>query len=294
MILNISGRTDIVAFYTPWLLKRLGEGFVDVRNPFVSTLVHRIYFQDVDLIVFCTKNPLPILPYLSKITIPFVFHITVTPYQKDIEKGVPDKSRVIEAIHQIASLIGKEKVFVRYDPIFINEKYTIEYHLRAFERLCTLLKGATSTIIVSFLDTCKNTIAHASLLKARPLEEKDYEKIGLGFSKSAEKNGMIVQTCFEERNLVEYGFSLGDCVSRNMVRSFIGKEYPKWKARKGNLCSCAEMVDIGAYNCCLHFCAYCYANYDEKEVEHRYKEHDPSSSLLLGHITKNDQIKVRK
>ena len=49
MILNISGRTDIVGFYTPWFLKRLKAGFVDVRNPYNETQVSRIYFEDVDL-----------------------------------------------------------------------------------------------------------------------------------------------------------------------------------------------------------------------------------------------------
>ena len=33
MILFASGRCDIVAFYTPWFINRLKEGFVDVRNP---------------------------------------------------------------------------------------------------------------------------------------------------------------------------------------------------------------------------------------------------------------------
>ena len=69
MILNVSGRTDIVAFYTPWFMKRYHEGFVDVRNPFNPKLVSRIYFDDVDLIVFCTKNPLPIIDYLQEIGI---------------------------------------------------------------------------------------------------------------------------------------------------------------------------------------------------------------------------------
>lgn len=63
MILNVSGRTDIVAFYTPWFINRYKEGFVDVRNPIYPKLVSRIYFNDVDLIVFCTKNPHPILPF---------------------------------------------------------------------------------------------------------------------------------------------------------------------------------------------------------------------------------------
>ena len=58
MILNVSGRTDIVAFYTPWFINRLKEGFVDVRNPFNPKLISRINFDDVDAIMFCTKNPL--------------------------------------------------------------------------------------------------------------------------------------------------------------------------------------------------------------------------------------------
>ena len=39
MILNVSGRTDIVAFYSDWFINRLKEGFVDVRNPFNNKMV---------------------------------------------------------------------------------------------------------------------------------------------------------------------------------------------------------------------------------------------------------------
>ena len=60
MILNVSGRTDIVAFYMPWFMNRLKEGFVDVRNPFNPKLVSRIMMEDVDLLFFCKKNPIPI------------------------------------------------------------------------------------------------------------------------------------------------------------------------------------------------------------------------------------------
>ena len=66
MILFVSGRTDIVAFYTPWFINRYKVGYVDVRNPFYPSLVSRIYFDDVDLLYFCTKNPLPIIPYLKE------------------------------------------------------------------------------------------------------------------------------------------------------------------------------------------------------------------------------------
>lgn len=93
MILNVSGRTDIVAFYTPWFMKRLEEGYVDVRNPFYQKQVSRIYFKNVDAIVFCTKNPLPILSEIEKIKKTILFQVTLTPYKKDIEPYVPLKER---------------------------------------------------------------------------------------------------------------------------------------------------------------------------------------------------------
>ena len=98
MILNVSGRTDIVAFYTEWFMNRYKEGFVDVRNPFNPKLVSRINFKDVDLILFCTKNPKPILNHLKDIDKPILFHVTLTPYKKDIEPNVIDKSEIIESI----------------------------------------------------------------------------------------------------------------------------------------------------------------------------------------------------
>ncbi|MDE6285168.1 MAG: DUF1848 domain-containing protein, partial [Bacilli bacterium] len=137
MILIVSGRTDIVAFYSQWFIKRLEAGFVDVRNPFNASLVSRIFFDDVEAFFFCTKNPLPILPYLDKLKKPMLFHVTITPYGKDIEPNVVDKTKIIAGVKKIASVIGKENVFVRYDPVFINEKYTIDYHVKAFGRLCT-------------------------------------------------------------------------------------------------------------------------------------------------------------
>ena len=45
MILNVSGRCDIVAFYTKWFMNRYKEGYVMVRNPFNYHLVNEIYLN---------------------------------------------------------------------------------------------------------------------------------------------------------------------------------------------------------------------------------------------------------
>ena len=291
MILNVSSRTDIIAFYEKWLIKRVEAGFVDVRNPFNPKLVNRINFSDVDLILFCTKNPIPILNDLNKIKIPYLFQITITPYKRDIEPNVPSKKEVIEAVKKISQAIGKENVSVRYDPIFLSEKYNITYHIKAFKKLCMLLNGYIETIIVSFLDEYKNVLKNKNVLQYREFTEEDYKIIGKNFSKIAKLNNMKVQTCFEDRNLTEYGFTKGECLSHELAYRLTGKKYKSWKARK---CNCVEMVDIGVYNSCKHFCKYCYANYDEKIVNNNFKNHDVNSSLLIGNVKKDDIIKTRK
>lgn len=291
MILNVSSRTDIIAFYEKWLIKRVEAGFVDVRNPFNPKLVSRINFSDVDLILFCTKNPIPILNDLNKIKIPYLFQITITPYKRDIEPNVPSKKEVIEAVKKISQAIGKENVSVRYDPIFLSEKYNITYHIKAFKKLCMLLNGYVETIIVSFLDEYKNVLKNKNVLQYRKFTEEDYKIIGKNFSKIAKLNNMKVQTCFEDRNLTEYGFTKGECLSHELAYRLTGKKYKSWKARK---CNCVEMVDIGVYNSCKHFCKYCYANYDEKIVNNNFKNHDINSSLLIGNVKNDDIIKTRK
>ena len=294
MILNVSGRTDIVAFYTKWFMNRYKEGFVDVRNPFYPTSVSRIYFADVDLIVFCTKNPRPIIPYLKEIKKPIIFHTTITPYKSDIEPNVKDKTELINDVIEVSKIIGKEFTYVRYDQIFISEKYTIEYHIKAFDKLCKLLNGHVEKIIVSFIDNYQNVRKNEKTLNFREFTEKDYKIIGENFSKSAKENNLIVQTCFEENDLTKYGFTKGECLSHELAYILTGKKYKNWTARKEQKCNCVEMVDIGVYNSCPHFCKYCYANFNEEKVKDNFKLHDDNSSLLVGHITKEDVIKVRK
>lgn len=291
MILNVSGRTDIVAFYTEWFMNRYKEGYVDVRNPFNPIQVSRIKFQDVDAIVFCTKNPIPIINHLKEIKKPILFHVTITPYKKGIEPNVPSKKQIIESIKELSKIVGIDNLFIRYDPIFLSKDYNIDYHIKAFDRLCSILKGYVKTIIISFIDNYKNVKKNQQILKVQDFTEEDYKQIGLSFSRIAKANNMTVQTCFEEHNLVEYGFKKGECLSHELAFKLTGKaNFKKWSARK---CNCVEMVDIGVYNSCKHLCKYCYANYGENKVTSNFKNHDPNSSLLVGHLRDDEVIKPR-
>ncbi len=295
MILNVSGRCDIPAFYSKWFINRYKEGYVDVRNPFNENMVSRIYFDDVDAILFCSKNPIPILKYLKLIDKPILFHITLTPYKRDIEPGVPAKGNIINAIKKLSNIIGIDNIYVRYDPIFLSDIYNIDYHVKEFDTLCNLLDGYVKNIIISFIDDYKNVRNNMRYLKVRPFTDKDYEIIGVNFSKSAKKHNMTVQTCFEDRNLCEYGFIKQDCIGIELAYKLTGKtNFKKSKIRKKGKCNCIETVDIGVYNCCKHYCKYCYANFNEKKVETNFSKHNPNSSLLIGELKDTDIIKIRR
>lgn len=294
MILFASGRTDIPAFYSNWFINRVKAGFVDVRNPFNQKLVSRIYFSDVDLIMFCSKNPLPMINKLDILKVPVLFHVTITPYGKDVEPNIPDKRLIIDGVKKLSLVLSIDNVVVRYDPIFLSDKYNVDYHIRAFDKLCKNLNGYVNKIIVSFMDEYKNVRSNKNILKYRAFTREDYKKIGEAFSKSAHDNGMSVQTCFEDEDLTQYGFVKSECLSHELAYILTGKKFKSSNVRKEKKCECVQMVDIGDYNSCMHMCKYCYANYDEKAVSSNFERHDDNSSLLIGSIQSDDVIKVRK
>lgn len=283
MIINASGRTGIVAYYMNWFVNRWNEGYFDVRNPFNPKLVSRIFVSDVDMIVFCTKNPLPLLDTIHLFSVPIQLQVTITGYFKDMEPQVPDKGEIIACVQKLSSYLGKENVCVRYDPILLNSKYDVDYHIRAFNKLCTILKGYVSKMIVSFVDDYKN-VRNNHLDYHEPSNE-EYLKLKEAF----EKNDMKIVSCMENK------YHIGDekdcCISIKYAFERTGKFFKEWKARD---CHCVNMVDVGAYNSCLHGCKYCYANFDSKKIVSNYKMHDVNSSLLIGHLNLDDQVKIRR
>lgn len=216
-------------------------------------------------------------------SVPIQLQVTITGYFKDMEPQVPDKGEIIACVQKLSSYLGKENVCVRYDPILLNSKYNVDYHIRAFNKLCTILKGYVSKVIVSFVDDYKN-VRNNHLDYHEPSNE-EYLKLKETF----EKNDMKIVSCME--NEYHIGDEKDCCISIKYAFERTGKLFKEWKARD---CHCVNMVDVGAYNSCLHGCKYCYANFDSKKIVSNYKMHDVNSSLLIGHLNLDDQVKIRR
>ena len=296
MILNTGLRTDIPGFFSEWFYNRIEEGFVYVRNPYVKNQIYsyRLDPELIDCIIFCTKNPKPMLENLEKIDkFNQYWHITITPYEKEIEPNVPPMNDVLESFKYLSKKLGKENVTLRYDPIFINEKYTLEKHIESFEYIANSLSDYTTEAIISFIDLYEKT--KRNFPKAREVTKDERLKLGKEFAQIGKKNNITIKTCVEGSELDKFGIDSSGCMTKEVIERAINKNLniPKQKARNGE-CYCLLNNDIGEYNTCAHGCLYCYANSNKKLVKRNLKLHDPKSPILIGEIKEDDIIKEMK
>lgn len=293
MILNTGCRTDIPAYYSRWFYNRIKEGYVCTRNPYRTdqVLKYRLDPEVVDILCFCTKNPEPMLPRLAELNrFRQFWFVTLTPYGKDIETHVPDKRTVLESIQQLSAAVGAKAVGWRYDPIFITEKYSVEYHLRAFEKMASELQNQVNACVISFLDLYEKT--KRNFPAARAVIEKEQKYLTTRFAEIGEKYGIPIRTCCENISLAQCGVDVSGCMTKTVLETATDCHLtvPKKKKSPRAQCNCLLGADIGMYNTCPHGCIYCYANYDRKTVRQNVKLHEPDSPFLIGGFRKGDKI----
>lgn len=300
MILSVSRRTDIPAFYSTWFLARLRAGFVDVPNPFNSHQVSRISLrpEDVDCIVFWTKNPAPLLPHLVELDAMgyrYYFQVTLTPYGRDAEPGLPEKAELVRTFQTLSSTIGREKAVWRYDPIFLTEKYTADWHEAAFRRLLGELASYTERCVISFLDLYCKTARNTKPLGLLPLTEECMEDIAARFSRAAEGSGLDLQSCSEAVDLDRYGIRHGSCIDKERIERVLGAAVDVRKdPTQRQECGCMQSVDVGQYNTCLHLCRYCYANFNADMARACMRNHHDDSTMLTGRLSLTAKVTERK
>lgn len=299
MILSASRRTDIPNYYSEWLARRFRAGFLCVRNPMNFRQVSRITLNPnvIDCIVFWTKNPAPMLPYLDEYRrYMYYFQFTLTGYGKDIEPGLPDKRRIlIPAFCELADRIGRDRVIWRYDPIFLSDHYTLDYHVKAFTRIAEALVGRTRRVVISFLDDYEKTKRNMKGINIQGLTKEKMRRLAHSFAVIAGRYGMEIQTCAEKIDLSEYGITHGACIDREYIEHLLGCRLRAGKDHgQRPECRCMESVEIGSYHTCRNGCRYCYANFSDGRVQARIRDFDVDSPILCGKMEPEDRITERK
>lgn len=283
MIISASRRSDIPCYYSEWLLNRLQEGYVLVPNPRNANRLSRVELspQNVDCIVFWTKNPAPMLSRLSRVDemgYPYYFEFTVTAYGRETEPNLPEKQAVIDTFKRLSDQIGPDRVDWRFDPILKEEEFSASRIGAQYENLCRQLRDYTERCIISFVDEYYHTRNRTKTLNRNEM----LEAAGM-ISDIGSQYGLPVVSCAEEIDLSSLGIEHASCIDRSKVERLVGSLIKlKKDAGQRPACGCIESVDIGAYDTCGNGCTYCYAVTGEKVLKRKMGQHDPNSPLMTG------------
>jgi len=294
MIVSASRRTDIPAFYAQWFINRVRDGYCTVPNPFNKTQVARVSLlrNDVDVIVFWTRNPEPLMPHLKELEAKgyrFYFHYTITGYPRLIDIRSPCLESALAAFRRLADEIGTARVIWRYDPILFGNMTDLKYHAERFAEIARSLRGFTRRCVVSLADPYPKAERRLQRLARQGVhffraDEAHLDTIGALMeilAQSARENGMEVFSCAERFNFSKHGVLPGKCIDDDLIESLFGIRLAiKKDASQRKECGCVVSKDIGVYNTCLFGCPFCYATTSFKQARKKFESHHPDAPSL--------------
>jgi hypothetical protein len=315
LIISASRATDIPAFHSEWFMHRLNQGYCVWINPFNKNQKTFISFSNCRIIVFWSKNPKPLMPYLDEISahgIKYYFQYTINDYEgENLEPNVPRLYDRIETFIQLSEKIGKDKVIWRYDPIMRTNFLSLDDVLKRINRIGKKINPYTMKLVFSFVDILDYSRISYNLRKnnvdANELEKNErlYFAQELVKISSAWENKIKLATCAEFDNLLNLNITKNKCIDDVLIckicrdDEIIIREYGKYitqfsffdngisnsdrlkdKGQRKN-CGCVPSKDIGAYNTCLHLCTYCYANHSQTAANNNFGKFSVENESLL-------------
>lgn len=237
VVISASRSTDIPAFYSDWFIDRLRKGYLVWKNPF-NQLPLYISFKDAKVVVFWTKNPKPIIPYLHELDergIHYYFQFTLNDYVAEgFEPRVPNVEQRIDTFRQLSKMIGKERVIWRFDPLIVTPKLSTHDLLVKVWNVGNKLKGLTDKLVFSFIDINGYRKVQNNLVKETnqfsketidqsELTEQQMNDIADGLAKCRDRwvtEGWNIQlaTCGEQIDLNRYGISHNRCIDNELMK----------------------------------------------------------------------------
>lgn len=237
IIISASRSTDIPAFYAKWFFNRLAKGYCAWYNPFNQQKMY-ISFKNCKVIVFWTKNPKPILPYLhilDKMGIHYYFQVTLNDYVNEgFEPNVASVEERVETFKQLSQMIGKERVIWRFDPLIITSSINPRELLKKIWNVGNKLKGYTDKLVFSFIDVKAYRKVQNNLVKETMFFTKeDVENAEANHAQQIEiveglqkirsiwqEQGWNVEmaTCAEDIDLESYGIEHNRCIDGELMK----------------------------------------------------------------------------
>jgi len=295
LIISASRRTDIPAFYSRWFINRIRAGYCSVPNPFNSNQVSKVSLlpDDVDVIVFWTRNPRPLFPYLEELDqlgYKYYFQYTILNNPRLIDPKSPPTDVAIRTFRELSQQIGENRMIWRYDPIVFSNQTEVSFHLDSYKKIAADLHGYTQRSIISIMDNytkARSRLSQLSEQGCKLLNPKDcsqaIQQLIPVLVEIASRFQMEIFSCAEVLDLSTFGVRPGKCVDNDFIQHVFGLDVVKKKdPSQRKECGCVISKDIGMYNSCLFGCQYCYATRSFELAQCNLNEHNPQSPSMVG------------
>ncbi len=293
MIISASRRTDIPALYSRWLMNRVRAGYCLVVNPFNARQVARVSLDpsDVDVIVFWTRHPRPLLPHLPELDehgYRYVFQYTLIGYPRVIDRSSPPLETGLDTFHLLAERIGPDRITWRYDPIFLTRITDASFHVERYQRIAEALKGCTRRSVISLMEPYRKLGRRLKELQAMGIEPGDPLEADLpsflgSLARTARGCGMSISSCAGREDWTEQGVAPGCCVDADSLSRIFGVKMKHGKdPSQRKSCGCSVSKDIGAYGSCSLGCVYCYATGSFPKAREHRRRHDLHGESLAN------------
>ena len=243
VIISASRSTDIPAFYPKWFFNRLAKGYCVWYNPFNRKKMY-VSFSQCKVIVFWTKNPKPILPYLHELDergIHYYFQVTLNDYTAEgFEPNVPSVEERIRTFRELSERIGHERMIWRFDPLILTPDMTPRTLLSRIWKIGNQLKGYTDKLVFSFVDVKAYRKVQSNLVKemhcftkenVEEAEVRDWQRQELaeGLARlrdvwASEGWNIRLATCAEDVDLAAYGIEHNRCIDGELMERVFGND----------------------------------------------------------------------
>ena len=224
IIVSASRSTDIPAFYADWFFHRLEKGYSAWTNPFNGVKSY-VSYKNTRFIVFWSKNPRPLLPYLHILkerNIKCYIH-TLNDYEQEKMEKVPPLATRIETFKLLVEQLGKGAVIWRFDPLILTDDISINDLLQKVQHIGDQLKGYTEKLVFSYADIALYRKVKQNLeISGIPYHEwtiEQMEEFAIKLSKMNHERGWNYQlaTCGEKIDISKYGISHNRCIDGDLI-----------------------------------------------------------------------------
>lgn len=237
VVISASRSTDIPAFFSKWFFNRLEKGYCTWINPFNQQKQY-ISFKNCKVIVFWTKNPAPIIPYLhilDEMGIHYYFQFTLNDYVEErLEPNLVSLENRIVTFKRLSDLIGPDRVIWRFDPILLCSSISPRSILSKIWKIGNQIKGYTNKLVFSFVDIKAYKKVQNNLVKETSLFTKENVEEGEGSDSQRseiieglyklrkvwkdEGWNLTMTTCAESLDLEKYGIEHNRCIDGELMK----------------------------------------------------------------------------